>query len=203
MDKRISSPPSRQTRTPSPAFTGLRMGELRALRWRDVSFVNRIVHVRRSVWRGEEGTPKSGKARSVPLIDQAARPLDALSRREHFTGPDDHVFCAAHGTVLDDNGMRDVLYAAMKRAGVDRDRGNGKPFVFHDLRHTFGTLAVQAFPLSDVRAFMGHADVQTTMIYVHHVPQHDAADRLGNLVQQASGYQPGTELSESHVPERT
>jgi integrase len=54
--------------------------------------------------------------------------------------------------------------------------------VFHDLRHTFGTLAVQAFPLSDVQAFMGHADIATTMIYVHHTPQHAAADRLGRLV---------------------
>ena len=55
----------------------------------------------------------------------------------------------------------------------------------HDLRHTFGTLAVQAFPLSDVKAYMGHADIATTMIYVHHVPQHDAADRLGRLVERA------------------
>jgi integrase len=53
--------------------------------------------------------------------------------------------------------------------------------VFHDLRHTFGTLAVQAFPLSDVMAMMGHAEISTTMIYVHHVPQHDAAARLTAL----------------------
>jgi hypothetical protein len=53
---------------------------------------------------------------------------------------------------------------------------------FHDLRHTFGTLAVQAFSLTDVKAFMGHADIQTTMIYAHHVPQHDAADKLTRLL---------------------
>ena len=45
---------------------------------------------------------------------------------------------------------------------------------------------MQAFALSDVRAFMGHADISTTMIYVHHVPRHDAADRLGALVAAAS-----------------
>ena len=50
---------------------------------------------------------------------------------------------------------------------------------------------------------MGHADIQTTMIYIHHVPQHDAADRLGSLVAKASGYQTGTELSESYVPGRS
>ena len=37
---------------------------------------------------------------------------------------------------------------------------------------------MQAFPLTDVKAFMGHADIQTTMVYIHHVPQHDAADGL-------------------------
>jgi integrase len=57
-----------------------------------------------------------------------------------------------------------------------------EPIVFHDLRHTFGTLAVQAFALSDVKAMMGHADISTTMIYVHHVPQTDAAARLSALL---------------------
>ena len=42
---------------------------------------------------------------------------------------------------------------------------------------------MQAFSLTDVKAFMGHADIQTTMIYVHHVPQHDAADKLSRLLQ--------------------
>jgi integrase len=168
------------------AFTGLRQGELRSLRWRDVDFVNRLVHVRRSTWRGTEDTPKSGHARSLPLIDQAAKALDGLSQRQNFTRPDDYVFASVKATVLDDTGMRDGLYAAMEKAGVSRDRGTGKPLVFRDLRHTFGTLAVQAFALCDVRAFMGHADIQTTMIYVHHVPQHDAAERLGALVARAS-----------------
>ena len=66
------------------------------------------------------------------------------------------------------------------------ERASLKQIRFHDLRHTFGTLAVQAFPLSDVKAYMGHADIQTTMIYVHHVPQHDAAKRLSRTVA-ASG----------------
>lgn len=53
------------------AFTGLRMGELRALRWRDIDFANRTVFVRRNLpAHGTETEPKSGKMRSVPLIDQ-------------------------------------------------------------------------------------------------------------------------------------
>jgi integrase len=157
------------------AFTGLRLGELRALRWQDVDFAKRLVHVRRNLTWGVEGPPKSGRVRSVPLIDQAARALDGLSRREFFTGDDDYVFVDVFGGPIDDRQLRERFYAALDVAGLKRLR-------LHDLRHTFGTLAVQAFPLSDVKAYMGHVDVQTTMIYVHHVPQVDAAERLSRLV---------------------
>src|SRR5581483_11084363 len=74
------------------AFTGLRLGELRALRFCDVDFEKRIVHVRGNYTRGQVGAPKSGRVRSVPLIDQAAKALDGLSRRDRFTGDGDLVF---------------------------------------------------------------------------------------------------------------
>ncbi len=70
--------------------------------------------------------------------------------------------------------LRRRYVTALRRAGLKQLR-------IHDLRHTFGTLAVQAFALTDVKAYMGHADIQTTMRYVHHVHQHDAADRLSRL----------------------
>jgi integrase len=120
--------------------------------------------------------------RSVPLIDQAAVPLDGLSRRSHFTGNDDLVFATAIGKPLDDSALRKRFYEALDAAELGELRRKPDPLVFHDLRHTFGTLAVQAFPLSDVKAYMGHADIQTTMIYVHHVPRHDAAARLSAVV---------------------
>src|ERR1700691_51885 len=49
------------------AFTGLRMGELRALRWREVDFAGSVMRVRTSFGSGMLTTPKSGKVRSVPL----------------------------------------------------------------------------------------------------------------------------------------
>jgi integrase len=159
------------------AFTGLRLGELLALRWRDIDWSLQLIHVRRSFTRGREGPPKSGKVRSVPLVDQAAAALDRLSRRERWTGDDDLVFVNAVGDHLERSTMRRRYVKALERAGLKRIR-------FHDLRHTFGTLAVQAFPLSDVRAYMGHADIATTMRYVHHVPRHDAAARLTEVFRQ-------------------
>jgi integrase len=162
------------------AFTGLRLGELRALRWADVDFTKRLVHVRRNFTHGTVGAPKSGKVRSVPLIDQASKALDSLSRRERFTDGDDLVFVDEIGGYVDDWRLRRRFHDALDRAGLKRLR-------LHDLRHTFGTLAVQAFPLSDVKAYMGHADIQTTMLYVHHVPQDDAADKLTEVVAKAAG----------------
>ncbi len=162
------------------AFTGLRLGELLALRWVDVDFAKRLVHVRRSFTHGAVGLPKSGRVRSVPLIDDVARVLDGLSRRERFTGSEELVFPNSVGNPLDDSKLRRRFYRALDRAGLKRIR-------FHDLRHSFGTLAVQVFPLSDVKAYMGHADIQTTMVYVHHVPADDAAARLSGVVQRSAG----------------
>jgi integrase len=167
------------------AFTGLRLGELRALRWSDIDFERAIIHVRGSFTQGHAGPPKSGKVRSVPLIDQAAAALDRLSRREHFTGPSDLVFGSELGSWRDDSSIRDAFYAALKAAGLGHLRQGPDPFVFHDLRHTFGTLAVQAWPLHDVQGYMGHADIHTTMLYVHHQPRTAAAAELTALVQAA------------------
>jgi integrase len=161
------------------AYAGLRLGELRALRWRDVDFTKRLVHVRRAYVERSEGVPKSGRVRSVPMIDQVARALDELSRREWFTRDQDLVFCNDVGEYMDDSALRRRFYDARRRAGLKRIR-------FHDLRHTFGTLAVQVFPLSDVKAYMGHADIATTMIYVHHVPQLDAAEKLSRALRAAA-----------------
>ena len=170
------------------AFSGLRLGELRGLRWADVDWMRRVVFVRRSYTVDADGPTKSGKVRSVPLVDQAARALDELSRRERWTADEDRVFVNHLGEHIEDSALRRRFYRALDSAGLKRIR-------FHDLRHTFGTIAVQAFPLTDVKAFMGHADIQTTMIYVHHVPQHDAADRLSRLLDRqtegASGCAPG------------
>jgi integrase len=160
------------------AFTGLRQGELLALRWRHVDFANRILHVQRNFVRGAEDTPKSHRVRSVPLSDQAMVVLDGLSRREHFTGGDDLVFPSEVGGHLLDDDVRDAFYASLEAADLGHLRAKADPIVFHDLRHTFGTLAIRRAPVTDVQHWMGHADLATTMRYVHYVPQHDNAARL-------------------------
>src|ERR687890_108172 len=83
------------------AFTGLRRGELVALRWRDVDFARRHVRVAASYTERSLTTPKSGKVRSVPLAPVVAEALARLGQREEFTGEDDLLFPGIAGTYLD------------------------------------------------------------------------------------------------------
>ena len=83
------------------AFTGLRLGELLALRWRNVHFADAKLIVESSWSSGKLSSPKSRKWRAVPLADQPAAALEILSRRARFCARDDLVFCSAVGTYLD------------------------------------------------------------------------------------------------------
>jgi integrase len=153
------------------AFTGLRIGELRALRWRDVDFAAHVVRVRASYANGITTTPKSGKVRSVPLVDAAAEWLARLDRQRSSREEQALVFCESNGTHLSDGRLRWRYGKALQRAGV-------RPLRFHDLRHTFGSLAISRADIVEVQAWMGHADVKTTMRYLHYRDRADAAARL-------------------------
>jgi integrase len=150
------------------AFTGLRRGELLALRWRDVDFGGSVVRVRASYAAGAVTTPKSGKVRSVPLAPDVAAALARLGAREHFVGDDDLVFVGATGSFIDGSALRRRYDAALKRAGLRRLR-------FHDLRHTFGTRMIGKADIRRVQEWMGHSDIQTTMRYLHYAPRAEDA----------------------------
>jgi integrase len=161
------------------AFTGLRMGELRALRGRDVDFPRSVIRVRASYAAGELSVPKSGKVRSVPMVDEVAQQLAKLNSRPDFTTDDDLVFCELDGGWLNDDRLRRRYDAALKRAGLRRLR-------FHDLRHTFGSLAITRADIVEVQAWMGHADIQTTMRYLHYRDRGQAAERLADAFRVSS-----------------
>jgi integrase len=150
------------------AFTGLRRGELIALRWRDIDFVGSTVRVRASYAGGALTAPKSGKVRSVPLAPEVGQVLAKLSEREWFVGEDDLVFPGERGTYLDGSALRRRYLKALDHAALRRLR-------FHDLRHTFGTRTIAKADIRRVQEWMGHADVQTTMRYLHYAPREEDA----------------------------
>jgi integrase len=150
------------------AFTGLRRGELIALRWRDVDFPASRIRVSASYAGGQLTAPKSGKVRSVPLASEVASMLAQLGQRERWTGDDDVVFPGQLGGYLDGSALRRRYLEALERAGLRRLR-------FHDLRHTFGTAMIAKADILRVMEWMGHADVQTTRGYLHYRPRPDDA----------------------------
>jgi integrase len=139
--------------------TGLRQGELLALRWEDVDLRTGLVTVRRSVTRGIVTEPKSGRSRDVPLGDDV---LAALKAHRHLKGQ--LVFCTTEGRMFRNNECKHPLWRACKRAGLRR-------IGWHVLRHTFAShLVMRGAPLKAVQELMGHATVEMTMRYSHLSP---------------------------------
>ena len=178
------------------ALTGLRQGELFALRWRDVDWTASRIRVRRSYARrraGREaqfGRPKSKRSsRSVPMHDRVGQALDRHFQQSAYQADDDLVFCHPHtGGPLDSSNVLARFKSALRLAGV-------RPIRFHDLRHTFGTqMAGAGVPMRTLQEWMGHRDIKTTMIYA----DYQASDQERELVERAfAGTNLGTNLSAS------
>ena len=152
------------------AYTGLRQGELRALRWRDVG--EDVITVSRALSAGVESGTKGGRVRHVPLVPRAAEALERLRARGDFTARDELVFCNWRGRALDPS----ALVTRFKRA---RDAVGLRPLRFHDLRHTYGSLlATGGVPVTEIQAAMGHADLQTTARYLHARQASEQVDRF-------------------------
>ena len=100
--------------------------------------------------------------------DRVARALELHHRASELQDGRRLVFCQPHtGRPCDPSKMRDRFSDAMRSAGYEHMIGrDGGGIVFHSLRHTFGTqMASAGIPLVAIKEWMGHADIQTTMIY--------------------------------------
>lgn len=153
------------------ALTGLRQGELLALRWESVDLAASRVRVVRNVVRGQETTPKSHERRSVPLAPEVAATLTDLTPG----GPDDLVF--AHPLTngyLSRTPLMRRYRKALRAAGLD------ETFRMHDLRHTFGSqMAAAGVDVRRIQAWMGHESLKTTERYLHYAPAHNDAEIIG------------------------
>lgn len=172
--------------------TGMRQGELLALRWSDVDLERTTAAVRRSLQRTPEGPvftpPKSARSRRQVLLTPTAiaalrrhRIRQAEDRLAAGSAWDDQelVFANTVGRPLDGPTVTKAFQAALVRANLPRIR-------FHDLRHTAATLLLgRGIHPKIVSEQLGHSQIAITLdLYSHVTPtmQRDAAAAIESML---------------------
>ncbi len=128
--------------------TGLRAGELRALKWQAIDLVNRKIMIEVS---------KSHRFRVIPINDAL---FEHLSDLRHASKPNQDYVLEGRATGQPYSDFYHVLKRELKRLGMSG--------YVHALRHTFASRLVQrGVSIYEVKELLGHASVQTTQIYSH------------------------------------
>ena len=160
--------------------TGLRRGELLGLKWEDIDLQNGIIHVRRQVARVD------GEVKELPLktknsyrnISISQDAVAMLTEMEAHRSSD-YVFPSSTGGPISPDSVNNMLHRVLKRAGLPSIR-------FHDLRHTFATLALQnGVDIKTVSGMLGHFSAGFTLDTYAHVTtsaQKEAARTMGNVL---------------------
>ena len=160
--------------------TGLRRGELLGLKWEDIDLQNGIIHVRRQVARVD------GEVKELPLKTKnsyrnisISRDAVAMLTEMEAHRSSEYVFPSSTGGPISPDSVNNMLHRVLKRAGLPSIR-------FHDLRHTFATLALQnGVDIKTVSGMLGHADPGFTLDTYAHVTtsaQKEAARTMGNVL---------------------
>ena len=151
-------------------FTGLRVGEVCALRWEDISFSEKAIHVHHTLQRIQNRngdgkktkviitTPKSAcSIRTIPIPDELLE-LIALYR----TDGKGYFLTNSEQKILEPRTMQNHFKRAIEKSSI-------APANFHSLRHTFATRCVElGFDVKSLSEILGHASVNITMNrYVH------------------------------------
>ena len=182
--------------------TGMRVGELVALRWSDLNFDDNSINICRSLNRFKnfdkskdmktvivisEPKTKTSK-RVIPLTDKIMEDLKTLSisqeREKAFCGDsyndNGYIFASPLGYCIEPRTMQDVFKRILKSAEIAEAN-------FHALRHTFATRALEAgVPAKIVSEILGHANVSTTLDLYSHV----SLDTKRDAINKINGFLP-------------
>lgn len=167
-------------------YTGLRVGELCALKWRDVDIQSQQLSVSKSInvmyVNGKrtltlQNTTKSGKSRFVPLNQKA---IEILEKQRSLVGGDNEDFVINGNKTLADKSVVSSSYTKIcNTAQISNPSG------IHSLRHTFASLALaKGVDIKVISEILGHASVNFTYnTYVHILDKQkkNAVDLLNDL----------------------
>jgi integrase len=170
------------------AFTGLRAGELRGLRWADVDVKESELHVRQRADRwGDMNLPKSEAGeRTVPFGKIVANTLRELRLRSSYSADSDLVFCTSKGTVIEHSNLLKLsLHKAQELAGMVDTKGEPKYSGLHSLRHFYASWCINrqkdgglGLPPKNVQERLGHANISMTLDTYGHLFRADDAKEL-------------------------
>lgn len=156
-------------------FTGMRRGEIVGLKWADIDFEHQCLSVKRSIYKPKDGKaqekePKSkGSIRTIAIPERLIKTL--LEYKHHqdrhisFMGDAwknlDYIFTEEDGYVMNPHTPTKQFSKFLRRHGI-------RHLKFHGLRHTSATmLLANGCDIKTVSSRLGHADLETTGIYVH------------------------------------
>lgn len=161
--------------------TGLRQGELLGLKWEDVDFQNGTIRIQRQIGRID------GEVREAPLktknayrsISIGSDAVDTLKQQREKHPNSEYVFPSPHGGPIAPDSVLHMLHRVLDRAGLPHIR-------FHDLRHTFATLALQnGVDIKTVSGMLGHFSAGFTLDTYAHVTtaaQRAAAETMKDVL---------------------
>jgi integrase len=148
-------------------LTGLRRGEVVNLRWDQVNFDRKLIHIRSS----PNFQTKTGKNRVVPLNEAAFQILSRRKREE----TSDYVF-SINREPISGSWVSHRFLECLVDAGLGDTNLH-----FHSLRHTFASWLVQdGVSLYEVQKLLGHSSIAVTQVYSHLQPEqlHATVNRL-------------------------
>ena len=165
--------------------TGLRRGELLGLKWDDIDLVSRTIRVQRQVARidGEIVEAPLKTKNSYRTVSIGADAIEVLKEQKKKVGDSGYVFPSPNGGPISPDSVLNMLHRVLERAGLPKIR-------FHDLRHTFATLALQnGVDIKTVSGMLGHFSAGFTLDTYAHVTtaaQREAANTMGTVLAGAA-----------------